>query len=325
MPDRQKNQYILLKPKIPWHSVKEQIYFPIWLLTKKIKLVHFTYFSFPILCPKKYILTIHDLIPWHFATGRASTLPSSIYLLKQFFYKIILWVGSRRAYKIIAVSKATKNDIIKTLKINPNKIEVIYEGIDEKLSGKVQTTSLKNYLLYVGNAYPHKNLDNLVRGYALSCKENNNLNYPKLILVGPDDYFYKVLKAKVKELKLEEFVIFAGRAADSQLSFLYKNAKCFVSASLSEGFGLPGLEAMSFGCPVICSNIAVFKEIYAAVPRFFNPNSIEDIHKAITWAVNLPEDKRRQLGELGKIRSKYFSWEECARKTLKVYESCYSL
>jgi len=320
-----RNQYQLLKPEIPWHSIKEQLFFPFWLLNKKIDLVHFTYFSFPVFCPKKFILTIHDLIPWHYATGKASTLPKFIYFVKQFFYKIILWIGARRAVKIIAVSESTKKDIIKTLHINPEKIEVIYEGVDQKLQKKSEVKLPRNFILYVGNAYPHKNLERLLQAYAAVCKKNSDINFPKLVLAGPDDYFYKLIKKQVIDMNLKDFVIFSGLVKDTQLNFLYKNAKGFVTASLSEGFGLPGLEAMSFGCPLACSDIGIFKEIYTDVPRYFNPEKIEDIQKALIWMINLSDKKRQQLKILAENRSKFFSWEKCAKKTIRIYESCFSL
>jgi len=319
------NHYQLLKPDISWHSIKEQLYFPIWLFNKKIDLVHFTYFSFPVFCPKKFILTIHDLIPWHYATGKASTLPGFVYFVKQFFYKIILWIGARRASKIIAVSESTKKDIIKTLHINPDKIEVVYEGVDKNLQKKSAVNFPRNFILYVGNAYPHKNLERLLQAYAAFCKKNNGINLPKLVLAGPDDYFYKLIKKQVLNLNLEDLVIFTGSIKDSQLNFLYENAKGFITASVSEGFGLPGLEAMSFGCPIACSDIGIFKEIYADIPRYFNPKKIEDIQKALFWMINLSDEKRRQLKVSAKNRAKIFSWEKCAKKTIRIYESCHSL
>src|SRR4030043_2146073 len=115
----------------------------------------------------------------------------------------------------------------------------------------------KNYFLYVGNAYPHKNLERLIQ----AVSKLGFLDF-KLILVGKEDYFYKRLKTKAKKVSLEGKVIFYGGIGRGELSYLYKNAQALILPSLMEGFGLPGLEAMAAGCPVICSDIPVFREIY---------------------------------------------------------------
>ena len=328
-----KNKYLLLKPKIAWHSLSEQIIFPLWLLSQKIDLIHFPYFSFPLLCPKKFVVTIHDLIPWHFKTGKASALPVWLYSIKHFFYKQLLYWGARRAKKIVAVSQYTKKEIIKCLKVKPEKVSVIYEGVDEKIlntKNQISKKHIKNeksnnkYFLYVGNAYPHKNLERLINAFIEFFNHHSSSITPKLILVGPDDYFYKKLKLKVKQLGLHNRVIFYGSASDEQLIGLYKNALAFINPSLMEGFGLPGLEAMACGCPVVCSKIEVFKEIYGEAALFFDPKDKEDIKSKIKEITNSKE-KRQKLVKKGLIQLNKYSWKKCAQQTLKIYESSFSL
>jgi len=322
-----KNQYFLFSPKISWHSLREQLLMPFWLLAKNFDLVHFTYFSLPVFYPKKFVLTIHDLIPWTHKTGRASSLPFFLYEVKHFLYKLVILIASRRAEKIIAVSRATRSQIIEKLKIDPGKIQVIYQGIEEKFQflGKSNLNSKEisknNYFLYVGNAYPHKNLENLIQAFFLVKKNQKYRNF-KLVLAGPDDFFYQRLKKSVK-LKGQGIIITSVRS-DKELVSFYKNAALFVFPSLIEGFGLPGLEAMACGCPVVCSDIPVFREIYGRAPVYFNPGEINSLLQAILKVMDNPSQKLKMVKE-GKKISLQYSWEKCARQTLKVYEDSHCL
>ena len=174
----------------------------------------------------------------------------------------------------------------------------------------------KPYLLYVGNAFPHKNLERLVLAFGKLKKEKTNLN---LILVGKIDYFYKRIKKLVKELDLKD-VYFPGKVSDKELKSLYKNALLYIFPSLEEGFGLPGLEAMKNKLPVICSNKASLPEIYKDAALYFNPKNVSDIYKKILNIIN-NKQKQKDLVKKGKKQVKKYSWEKCAKQTLKVYNS----
>ncbi len=328
-----RNEYILIKPKFRWHSLAEQVCFPFWLLKKNFNLVHFTYFSFPLFYPGKFVLTIHDLIPWRFKTGRASSLPGLFYKIKHFCYKMLLFIGARKAEKIIAVSKTTKKEIVRCLKVSPEKIVVIYEGVDSKFKKRKPATSYQlpatSYLLYVGNAYPHKNLERLIEAFNKFKIKNDKFKIEiqnlKLLFVGPEDYFYERLKKTVEKSNLEEKIIFYGAASDKELVSLYKNALCFINPSLMEGFGLPGLEAMSLGCPVVCSNIPVFREIYGRAAFYFDPKDIGNISRKINKFLKMNKKEKEKLIKLGKEQTEKYSWRKCAERTLEVYESCFGL
>ncbi len=310
----QKYNYDLFQPKIRWHSLAEQIFLPLWLLFKNYDLVHFTYFSLPIFYPKKFVVTIHDLIPWHFSTGKASRLPLFFYRLKHFFYRVVLWIGARRAQKIIAVSQTTKEEIIEHLKIKAEKIKVIYEGVAKNF----QLKKRKSYFLYVGNAYPHKNLESLIKAF-------QKIENYKLILVGPKDYFYQRLE---KEFSNNKNIVFYGPAEEQQLISLYQQAQALINPSLMEGFGLPGLEAMACGCPVICADIPAFKEIYQNAAIYFEIKEgkmIKKIREAINKFLAMTEKDKKDLIFKGKKQAEKYSWEECSRQTLEVYESCLGL
>lgn len=327
-----KNQYLILQPKINWHSLKEQLFLPLIIWRQKCDLVHFPYFSVPIFYPGRFIITIHDLIPWHYPTGRASRLPLLFYKIKWWAYKLVIFIAAHRAKKIIAVSQTTKKEIINHLKVKPEKVIVIYEGVNNNVKcrmSNLKTASQnlkllkslkpKSYLLYVGNSYPHKNLERLITAF-IDIRTNSNV---KLVLVGPDDYFYKKLKAKVQKMKLKDKVIFYGPANDEQLAILYKNALCLISPSLMEGFGLPGLEAMSLGCLVACSDIPVFREIYQDVPLYFHPYDIKDISRSLKtilyYRTTECGSEHQEVVKKGIERAKKFSWQKMAKETQKIY------
>lgn len=297
---------------IKWHSIKEQILFSNVLNRENLDLVHFPYYSVPVFYRKPYVVTLHDLISLHFQTGKASTLPFPFYKFKFFAYRFIVSQAAKRSKKIIAPSNATKEDIVRYLKVLDSKIEVIYEGVDEGLRSK-KSSKKENIFLYVGNAYPHKNLEFLVEVF-------NNLPQDfRLIMVGKEDYFYKRLKNKVQKLGLLGKIHFFGKATDVQLSDLYKKSKALIIPSFIEGFGLPALEAMVNECLVLASDIPALHEVGGDAVVYFNQYSVEDLANKIK---NLDVFKGKV--KKGIVRARQFSWEKTAQETLKLYESCAS-
>ena len=173
----------------------------------------------------------------------------------------------------------------------------------------------KPYLLYVGNAYPHKNLERLLQSFNLVSKENPNL---LLVLVGKIDYFYKRLQKKARELNLDNKIIFTDWIPDKALYDLYKNALVYVFPSLSEGFGLPGLEAMKRGLPVVCSDKGPLPEIYEKAVIYFNGEDINEMALKISLLVS-NKDLRESLTKQGYLQVKKYSWQRCAQETLAIY------
>lgn len=313
----------IVKTDIKWHSVSEQIKFANVLKKENLDLVHFPYFSVPIFYNKPYIVTIHDLIIHHFSTGKASTLTLPIYMTKLFAYKYVIKKAAQNAKKIIAVSNATKEEIVDHLGVEGEKVEVVYNGIDKNfLKGTKDKKLIKEpYFLYVGNAYPHKNLENLIFAFENILKTNKNV---KLVLVGNKDYFYQRLKEKVNSLNMQEAIVFYEKADDKSLVNLYQNALALVMPSLMEGFGLPVLEAMSNRCLVLVSDIPSLREICQNNAIFFDPKNIADIYKNLELVIKNPKIKEK-FTEGGYKRSLLFSWEKSARETLRIYEGSFSL
>jgi len=340
----------IVKTNIRWHSIEEQIKFPITINKQNLDLVHFPYFSVPIFYNKPFVVTIHDLILHNFPTGEASTLPMPLYKAKLLGYKFIISRISKKAKRIIVPTNAVKDEMIRRLHIPSSKIEVTYEGIDDSLSSKSKVpaspTSTRfarrargvqrgeqssksqkissRYFLYVGNAYPHKNLKRLIAAFQKFKSESSDKE-TKLILVGRKDYFYIKLEDFISKNNLNNIQIIYT-ADDSLLSYLYKNAIALIVPSLMEGFGLTAVEAMSNGCLVLASDIPALKEVCLDSAIYFDPYSIEDIKEKIKLVcLNDSKYDIKTMVEKGISRASNFSWEKMTEETLKIYESSIGL
>lgn len=311
-----------------WYSLKEQLLMPLKIYQEKVDLMHFPHFNIPIFYFGPFVVTIHDLILLQFPTKRATTLGPFLYKFKYLAYKITIRQAVKRAKKIIAVSRYTQKEIISYFNINPKKISVIYEACDGVESGQLvipqkeflkKYNIVKPYLLYVGNAYPHKNLEKLLYVFK-KLKNVSNFNY-QLVLVGKEDYFYRRLKKDAQRLSLlnDNSVVFFGFANDSQLASLYRNASLYVFPSFIEGFGLPPLEAMSYGLPVVASRTSCLPEILGEAAVFFDPRDPKDISQKILKVLN-NKLLQKELIEKGFKQIKKFKWLKCAQETLKVYK-----
>lgn len=309
-----------IQADVVWHSIKEQTEFKKILEKEKLDLVHFPYFSYPVGYKGKFVITIHDLIIDHFPTGKASTLSAPFYFFKRLGYQFVLQNGIKHAQKVIAVSGATKQEIIDHYRPNPEKVIVTYEGIDKQISSNNQEKIdvKKPFFFSVGNAYPHKNLDRLVEAFKLFHEKNPDCSY---VFVGKEDYFSKRLQQFVKEKGLDASVFFYKTVTDGQLAYLYHNALGVVVPSLMEGFGLPALEAMSNECLVVCSEIPAFLEVCGDVPLYFDPYNIVDIAEKLETAYKRKVTHIQEKKKQGVIRAKKFSWREMAKQTVEIYQS----
>jgi len=296
-----------------WHGLGEQIGFAKRLFDDQLDLVHFTYFSYPILYKRKFVATIHDLTPLLFKTGKASSKNPMIYQAKYFFFKKILSSQIRNAAAIITPTDTIKQQIIKYFgQEYQHEISSIYEGISHYLLSATENLSLRkifntDFFIYVGNFYPHKNVERLIKAF-------NGIDDPvKLILIGPNDFFAKKLTQLINQLSLEKKIVFYHNPSYGDLIFFYKNAKALIHPSFAEGFGLPLVEAAYFGLPIIASNIEVFQEILNNDYMTFDPYSIDDIKNKINLSFS-----REFRPHYQNVLSKY-SFEKMTRETLKIY------
>lgn len=311
-----------IKADYRWYSISEQINMPRLLNKFDLDLVHFPHFNVPLLYRKKFVITIHDLILIHFPTLRSTSLNPLFYWLKFLAYKIVIKSAIKRAEKIIAVSKFTKNDILDNYDVAESRLAVTYEACEDFCTISSESSEsilrkyaiIKPYILYVGNAYPHKNLEALVLAFAKILKNKSNLT---LVLVGRKDYFYQRLENLVKEENIEN-VVFAGYVPDEDLDTVYRFAELYIFPSLYEGFGLPPLEAMAKGVPVASSDHACMQEVLGEGAHFFDGKNIESMQKSIEDVLNNNE-LRQELIKKGYEQIKKYNWENMAKETLTIY------
>jgi glycosyltransferase involved in cell wall biosynthesis len=312
---------------IPWYSWQEQIIFPRILNKYKLDLVHFLHFNVPILYRKAYFVTIHDLILLEYPTRKASKLNFIMYNVKNLAYRLVIMNALKTAKKVITISNYTTESILKHFHIANNKMNMIYEGVDlerfNPLNAKAFNFKKFNfkkdkYILYVGNVYPHKNIDRLIEVFARIKQKPNIDKDLKLVLVGKKDYFFEIIMNQVKQLDLEDSVIFTGYVLDEELISLYENSLFYVFPSLYEGFGLPPLEAIALGAPIVISNTTCLPEIFGENIEYFDPKSKDNMEQII---YNFILDKgKRELQKTyhQEILNKY-SWQDMAESTKKLY------
>lgn len=246
----------------------------------------------------------------------------------------------KQARKILTISNSSKDDIIKEYKVASKNVVVTHLGIKEPVSFTPHIYSMNelqakyglsdNYILFVGTLQPRKNIKRLIEAFSKVIKssirqaQDKNVESQKekdleLVIVGRRGWLYEEILETPKKLGIEDRVKFLENVADDELPYFYKNAICFVLPSLYEGFGLPVLEAMKQGCPVITSNISSLPEAGGDAALYVDPEDIDDIAKKITQLVK-DEKLRKELIEKGRAQVKKFSWEKTAKETLAVLE-----
>lgn len=308
---------------IDWYSVREQVVLPRILRAARVDLVHFTHFNVPLAFRGPYVVTIHDLT--HLVRARLDDPqdPARRWW-RALPYRAVLSRAARRAELVIAVSEATKAAIVTTLDLDPARVRVVYEGADSRFLDEPDASALRRlgiegaYFLAVGNAYPHKNLPRLLAGYARA--RALGLEH-ELVLAGDHGRFAGPLQALRRELGLGDAVRCTGPVTDGELAALYRGATALVFVSLSEGFGLPGLEAMMLGVPVVASRIEALTEVYGDAALFVDPLDVGAIARALERVAG-DAGLRERLRERGRARSARFSWRETALATRRIYVDC---
>ena len=271
----------------------------------------------PRFCPVPSVISIMDLAYFHFPEM----------FKKNDLYQLNNWTkySVRQAAKILTISKASKDDIIKYYRVPEDKVVVTYPGFSMKSqiqNSKSQIILKKynltgDYILSVGTLQPRKNYVRLIQALNILISQYPNIT---LVIVGKKGWLWEEILAAPKKYGVEDKVKFLDFVPDEDLAMLYKNAKCFVLVSLYEGFGIPVLEAMANGCPVITSNVSSLPEVAGEAAVLVNPEKIEEITAAIKKVLELKPAERQKMIDKGYAQAKKFSWEKCARETLAVLE-----
>lgn len=315
-----------------WYTFSEQINMPKLLNKYELDIVHFPHFNVPIFYRKKFIITIHDLILLHFPTLKNTTLNPIFYWFKFVAYKLAIGNAIRRSKKIITVSRFSKNDILaKYPFLKKDKIEVTYEACDFKKRTELMVENggdilkkygiMRPYLIYVGNAYPHKNLDRLVDSWKIFLNKIGHsekfIKPPYLVLVGKRDYFYNKLLEKIKKAKIKN-IISTGFVEDNDLKFIYEQAEAYVFPSLYEGFGLPPLEAMERGLPVASNSHGCMREILGKSAYYFDGKKTNSIIETME-KMFLDSELKNNLVIKGRKQILKYSWKRMAQQTKNIY------
>ena len=307
---------------IHWYTVQEQLRLGAKIDREKLDLVHFPHWNVPRFLKTPFVVTVHDLILLEEPrSAKATTKHPFVYALKYAGFKEVLRHALFASKKIITVSEYTKTAIKKYFPDIPTeKIAVIYEGVTQlgpSSPAASDATNAHPYLLYVGNAYPHKNLESLLHAFSFFHTLHPQV---RLVLAGRDDVFYERLRNECEEISLPpESVQFVMNPTDGELHDLYHGAAVYVFPSRVEGFGLPALEAMQAGIPVAASRAGSLPEILADAAVYFHPDDIEEMVETLEQALT-NADLRRRLIEKGTQRVQTFSWHTMAEQTLAVYE-----
>lgn len=346
VPDSQ--NVIKVLADIHWYGIKEQTDFLKIINKQDIDLMHFPHWNVPLLYNKPFVVTIHDLLLLHYPTREASTLGFVWYAVKHAVYKKVLHHAVKKAKHIFVPSNFTKMDLCETLNVRQEKITVTYEapyinigdlrntyienknhqfsstviGMQKEIVRNTQQNIFekynitKPYVLYVGVAYPHKNLKGLLRTWK---KVEHEIEDVQLVLVGKRNFFYEQLLSS-EEIRLCSRVIYTDFVGDAELSNLYKNARAYVFPSLYEGFGLPPLEAMAHGVPVVSSNRTCLPEILGEAVLYVDSENADQFAQQIILVLE-NEDLRFELRSKAIEELKKYSWEKMAKETFAIYQN----
>lgn len=308
---------------IPLYSWQEQIFFPGRLLVNRIDLLHGLNYIVPVVKPCKSVVTICDLAFFH------AHPYSKQYSQQKQIKRLRKWVlfSAKSADMIIAISESTKRDIIRFLHIPEDKIKVIYPGVDFRLYRVIENPKLieltrdrynlpSRYILSVSSASVRKNYMGIIKAYhrlkqeAISCK---------LVFTGREHFFSEEMFDVIRDSGLEDDIIFPGYVPESDLPVLYNGADLVVYPSFFEGFGLPVLEAMACGTPVITSNVSSLPEVAGNAAIMVDPYNVDELAEAMWRALSQDSLKKEMVAE-GLKQTRRFSWEKMARETLGVYK-----
>ena len=300
----------------PWREftlLDEQLRFWRQLRGLKPDLVHFSKDHQPVLYRGAVVTTMHDLTTARFYNP-AKLWP--VFKFKQLVYRWVVKRVARQSAAILTGSQFVKDDVVEFTGVEPDKITVTYEAADviKDNPEPVEGLAGKRFIMYVGRPTPHKNLERLVEAFELLRSRNPSL---LLVLAGKKDVNYRRLEKNIQKRGVGGMV-FTDYVSEGQLRWLYGHCAAYVFPSLSEGFGLPGLEAMAHGAPVVSSSATCLPEIYGQAAHYFDPLDLRGMADAVNEVLT-DKTLRAELVKKGRAQAAKYSWEQTAKETLAVY------
>jgi glycosyltransferase involved in cell wall biosynthesis len=308
----------VLEPS-PNYSIREQLHVPWVLMRERPDVFHSPHYVLPPAIRCRSVVTIHDTI--HL------TLPQYLPNRMAYVYaKASMWAAARRSDRILTVSEASKRDIVRLLDVRADKVVVVYNAIDERFWLEPAQDDVDRvrerfqldgrFILYVGNIKPHKNLVRLIE--AFHELRRGDLEALKLVIIGDEISKFPALRRAVHQYKLHKHVRFLGYLPDATLAVLYRLAAVFAFPSLYEGFGLPPLEAMASGTPVVTSNVSSLPEVAGDAAVLVDPYDTGSIVDGLRRVLTDPA-LAAELRCKGLARARAFSWEQSVAKTCDLY------
>jgi glycosyltransferase involved in cell wall biosynthesis len=302
------------------YSVREQFAVPLALRREGATLFHAPHYVLPPLTPCRSVVTIHDCIHLRFP----QYLPNR---LGYAYARASLWMAAHRAARVLTVSEASKRDILGYLRVPDDRVTVIHNAIDERFHEEPAADEVMRvreryqlndpFILYAGNIKPHKNLERLIEAFHMTRR--GDLEHVKLLIIGDEISKYAGLRRTVHRYKLHKHVRFFGFVPDATLAILYRLARVFIFPSLYEGFGLPPLEAMASGTPVITSNVSSLPEVVGDAAMLIDPYEPDAIAGALR-RVLVDDRLREDMRERGLARAREFSWDRSVKRIREIYD-----
>jgi glycosyltransferase involved in cell wall biosynthesis len=317
----------LVEAAIPWFTAREQLALPRLVARERLDLVHYTHLTVPLLTTTPFVVTVHDL---NYLDRSAVHSPGARGGLRRTLleagYRVELR-KARRARRLITVSQHTRDAVVRVLRVDPARVEVTYEAADGPAEIEPDRGILARhgldvpFFLYVGSAYPYKNLERLIDAFGLFTRGVSGDH--RLVLAGDHEHFEPGLRERARAGGLTRRIVFPGHVSDGELAALYGAALAYAFVSRAEGFGLPGLEAMRAGLPVVAASAGSLPEIYGDAALYCDPLDTESIAAALA-DVATDGDLRQRLASLGRSRASDFSWRATAEQTLAIYSQAFS-
>ena len=308
----------------PLRVLWEQLALPLAVRRYQVDVLHSPVFVAPLSLPCASVVSILDMTCF--------TLPEQHPRVKEIYFRTMIPPTARRAARIIAISEASKQDVVTLLGMPAEKVEVTYLGVDLAIfcpgAFKGQAGELearygvrRPYVLYVGKLEPRKNLPVLIEAFASIAQQFPDY---QLVLAGNPGWDYQAIYETAARVSLGKRIQFTGFVSEADLPALYAGADLFVYPPSYEGFGFPVLEAMACGTPVITSNVSSLPEVAGDAGLLVDPLDIAELTEAMRKVLS-DSELRQRMREKGLERARQFTWEETARRTLRVYEEAYAL
>jgi len=299
------------------YSIREHLRLPWALWREPVDLVHFPHYVMPMFTTRAAVVTVHDVIQLFY-------LPRHRHLAL-LYLRAMMHLALRRGRRVITVSRASRNDLVNLFGADTRRLAVVPNGVDPELAVRPETSELEELkrryslrpplIMVIGNDKPHKNLDVVLRAFALAVRRHRVPG--QLVLVGGPNEESR-LAERARRIGLGARVRFLGRVTARELHGFYHVAAVLLHAALYEGFGLPVLEAMRVGLPVITSNLGAMREVGEGAARLVNPLDVDEI-AATLERVLVDDPLRRMMVEAGRRKAENLSWERTVERTVRVY------